>query len=185
MSYKWPLVAVCGKFQPFHVEHLKYVLKAFEVGEHAIIGITNPDPTYIRMEETDPQRSTSEANPFTYYERYMMVVGSLRDYGIDPLRYDIVPFPINVPGSWFNYIPKHAVFLLTLYDEDKWLQVRKRKLEDKGIRTEVLWSKPNKGVVGAEVRRRIRAGLEWEELVPQATSRVIKDLGLDISIPAE
>lgn len=43
MNQLWPLVAVCGKFQPFHNDHLKYVLSAFEFGEHVIIGVTNPD----------------------------------------------------------------------------------------------------------------------------------------------
>lgn len=179
MSYKWSLVAACGKFQPFHSDHLRYVLKACEVGEHVIVGITNPDPTYIRREEADLRRSTLEANPFTYYERYLMVKESLRDLRIQPSRYDIVPFPLNIPSSWFYYIPPEAIFLTTLYDEDEWLKTRNQKLVDGGFHTEVLWSKPKKTVVGKEVRRRIRSGLEWESLVPSGTARVIKSLELD------
>lgn len=178
-SFKWPLVAVCGKFQPFHNEHLTYVLAAFKVGEHVIIGITNPDPTYIREEDADPIRSTIEANPFTYYERHLMVVECLRDEEIDQIRYDVVPFPINVPESWFYYIPKQAIFLLTLYDEDKWLLRRKKILELHGIHTEVLWTKQKKGITGTEIRRRIRLGTNWEELVPLATRRIIKRHGLE------
>jgi cytidyltransferase-like protein len=179
MSHRWPLVVACGKFQPFHVEHLEYVLKAFEFGEHVVIGITNPDPMHIREEETDPRRSTREANPFTYYERYLMVRDSLRDADINCLRYDIVPFPINVPEVWFNYVPQNAVFLLTLYEDDQWLKVRKAKLEAAGLKTEVLWSKPNKGITGAEVRQKIRAGHEWDEHLPPAVARIIRECGLE------
>jgi cytidyltransferase-like protein len=179
MSHRWPLVAVCGKFQPFHIEHLEYVLKAFELGSNVIVGITNPDPTYIREEAADPVRSTTEANPFTYYERYLMVRDSLRDVGICYDRYDIVPFPINVPGAWFNYIPRNAVFLITLYDEDPWLMVRKNKLEEGGAKTEVLWAKPKKGISGADIRRNMRAGSNWNEHVPPAVARIVKELHLD------
>jgi cytidyltransferase-like protein len=176
---KLPLVAVCGKFQPFHTEHFDYVLQAFTVGDHVIIGITNPDPTYVRFEEADPQRSTLDANPFTYYERYLMVLESLRDKDIGPEKYDIVPFPINVPEFWFNYIPKEAVFLLTLYDDDKWLEVRKKKLEEKGIITKVLWSRPKKGISGSQVRNQIKQGLPWDILVPSGTARVIRRLHIE------
>jgi nicotinamide mononucleotide adenylyltransferase len=180
---QWPLVAACGKFQPFHSEHLAYILEAIRVGEHVIVGITNPDPHYVRFEPMDPQRSTPESNPFTYYERYLMVRGSLEEAGVGASRYDIVPFPLNVPESWFCYIPQEAVFLVTLYDDDEWLLDRKHKLIRGGVRTHVLWHKPGKTVVGTDIRARIRAGLEWESMVPPATARIIKSLRLSKQIP--
>jgi cytidyltransferase-like protein len=179
MFHKWPLVAVCGKFQPFHLDHFRYVTSAFDVGDHVIIGITNPDPNYIRYEEADPKRSTNEANPFTYYERYLMVLRSLVEGGYDRSSFDIVPFPLNVPESWFYYIPKNIVFLLTLYDDDKWLEVRRNKFNDMGIQTEVLWSETKKGIIGANVRQMIRNNENWEELVPSGTIKVIKEFGLE------
>ena len=37
------LGAVCGRFQIFHLDHLRYVLAAKERCEHLIVGITSPD----------------------------------------------------------------------------------------------------------------------------------------------
>src|ERR1700735_1096255 len=96
----FPLAVVCGKFEPFHREHLDYVQAALEVADRIIIGITNPDTSYVRHEDLDPVRSTAEANVATYYERYLMVKGSLADAGISLARFDIVPFPINTPSHW-------------------------------------------------------------------------------------
>jgi nicotinamide-nucleotide adenylyltransferase len=171
---KIPLVAVCGKFQPFHNEHLQYVLQAFNVGQRVIIGITNPDPIMTRHEEADPLRGLHESNPFTYYERTRMVANCLLDEGIDHSRFYIVPFPINIPDVWHHYIPKEAVFLITLYADDPWMDVRRKKLESAGIIVQVLWSKDRKGITGNEVRNLIDQNQQWEHLVPLGTVKVIK-----------
>ncbi len=175
---KWESVIVAGKFQPFHLDHYDYVTAAFEVSEHVIIGITNPDPGYIRNETADPKRSTEEANPFTYYERYLMVLKSLIHGGYVRDRFDIVPFPINVPESWFSYVPRDVVFLITLYDDDKWLETRKQKLNEHGIQTEVLWSKTQKKIEGTNVRKLIRENKNWEEFVPIGTRQVLQQINL-------
>jgi cytidyltransferase-like protein len=171
-----PLVAVCGKFQPLHNEHLLYILEAFELGKHVIIGITNPDPWMTRPEDADPIRGLPESNPFTYYERYKMVRNSLSEKGVDSARFDIVPFPINLPEIWHHYIPASAVFLITLYEDDQWLEVRRKKLEEAGLSVWVLWSKPDKGITGSEVRSLIKNNREWEHLVPSGAVRVIREV---------
>lgn len=181
---RWPLVAACGKFQPFHNDHLLYVLAAFEWGDHVLIGITNPDPHYVKSEEADPARSKPESNPATYYERYLMVQRSLDNEGIPRTRYDVVPFPLNVPESWFYYIPREAVFVLTLYGDDKWLEVRKHKLEEKGLQTHVLWSKNEKTVTGVQVRESIITDGNWRDLVPQGTAAIIAEYRIDLRIKA-
>ncbi|MET0118869.1 MAG: helix-turn-helix domain-containing protein [Sedimenticola sp.] len=173
-----PLVMVCGKFQPFHLEHLEYVLAAFQEGDHVLIGITNPDPGYVRDEVADPKRSLSTSNPFSYYERYRMVVESLSDQGIQRDRYDVLPFPLNVPGSWFAYVPRKTVVLVTLYNDDPWLEERRKKLEQGGLRTKVLWGKDAKGITGTEVRAALTHQSNWMKLVPTGTSRVIRQEGL-------
>ncbi len=60
IAQKYPVVAACGKFQPFHNDHLKYVLAAFEYGDHVVVGITNPDPWYVRTEDADRTRGAPE-----------------------------------------------------------------------------------------------------------------------------
>ena len=67
------LGAVCGRFQVFHNDHLKYVLSAKEKCKHLIIGITSPDPSVSPVEKIDEHRSNSQANPCTYFERMMII----------------------------------------------------------------------------------------------------------------
>jgi len=55
-----------GRFQPFHLGHLEYLKGAAERSEAVFVGITNPDPTRIREESSDPLRHLPESNPFTY-----------------------------------------------------------------------------------------------------------------------
>ena len=176
LENKLPLVAVCGKFQPFHNEHFQYVLQAFDEGHHVIIGITNPDPKMTRHEDADPARSMPESNPFTYYERYKMITNCLAEQGVDRSLFDIVPFPLNIPEVWHHYIPRTAVFLVTLYGDDHWLEIRQEKLQSAGLSVKVLWSKESKGVTGNEVRDLINQGMQWEHLVPSGTTKVVKDV---------
>jgi nicotinamide mononucleotide adenylyltransferase len=104
-SDREPLVAVFGKSQPLHNEHLLYILGAFRVGEHVTIGITDPDPVITRHRDADPGSALEESNPSTYHERCQMIKNSLADVGVEPDRYDIVPFPVNLPWLWQYYIP--------------------------------------------------------------------------------
>ncbi len=184
MSGPAALVAACGKFQPFHNEHLEYLLAAMNQGQHCVIGITNPDPSYIRHEHSDPVRGRPESNPATYYERLLMVTHSLCNAGVARERFDVIPFPVNVPESWFNYFPRDALVLLTLYDDDPWLLERKARFTSRGLATKVLWHRPRKGITGADIRRRIAEGRPWRDLVPAATAQIITTYGIDERIRA-
>ena len=97
---------VHGRFQPFHTGHLSYTLEAFNRSEHLIIGITNPDPSETRVEAADAQRHTSEANPFTFFERQWMIRAALVEAAIDLSRISIVPFPIHAPGALGVLLPQ-------------------------------------------------------------------------------
>ena len=175
-TIKSPIVAVCGKFQPFHNDHLAYVLAAFDVGERVIVGITNPDVSMTRYEEADPKRSLPESNPFSYYERYRMIEESLSDCRLPRDRFDIVPFPVNRLELLPSYLPKNAVILVTLYADDPWLVERQAKLKAAGWSTYVLWERPAKVLTASSVRELIREGGEWESFVPAAVGRIVKNI---------
>lgn len=172
-------IVACGKFQPFHTEHLEYIVGAAELGHRLVVGITNPDPIDTRLELADPARSRPESNPATYYERLLMVKRSAIAAGIPPEKIDIVPFPLSEPDRWAHYIPSDATFVLTLYSDDPWLDVRRKKFEDYGSDVLVLWAREKKGITGTEVRRRIAHGLPWRELVPEGTASVIREFGIE------
>lgn len=48
--------AVCGRFQVFHNDHLKYVLEAKKCCRHLYVGVTSSDPFMAPLEKSDLNR---------------------------------------------------------------------------------------------------------------------------------
>ena len=91
-----------GRFQPFHQGHLEYLRGAAERSDEVWVGITNPDPTRIKEEASDPLRHLPESNPYTYAERLLMVKdGRRRGHRV----VHVIPFPVNEPELWDAYVP--------------------------------------------------------------------------------
>lgn len=176
---KYKIGVVHGKFQGFHLGHMEYVLASFEHCEHLIIGITNPDPDLTKKDSSDIKRSLSESNPFTYYERYIMIRDSLVERNISKDNFDIVPFPINFPDKLYLYAPSDAVYFTTIYDE--WNRKKIQVLKNLGLKVNILWERTmeDRLTSGTELRDKIKHGLVWEYLVPKAVERIIKENKLD------
>jgi nicotinamide-nucleotide adenylyltransferase len=170
---------VHGRFQIFHLDHLKYVLAARQRCGHLVVGITNPDPTLTKIDAADLYRSSPEANPLTYFERYSIIRAVLLEVGLDHAEFSIVPFPINFPDLYRFYVPLNAVFYLTVYDD--WGKRKLELLQSLGLQVEVLWVKSSeqKGISAKEVRRRMAGGEAWEHLVPPAAASAIKRMGIE------
>lgn len=167
-----PFGMIHGRFQPFHRGHLEYLKAALERCQILIVAITNPDPESIREEAAARHRHRPEANPFTYFQRLMMIQETLLDEGIPPGRVIYVPFPINIPERWHYYVPKDVVQFIRVFSE--WEQTKVERFRQQGYRVEVLHEGITKEIEGTEIRRRLEAGEDWEELVPPAVTRVIK-----------
>lgn len=170
---------VHGRFQLLHNDHVKYILTGMEKCEHMIIGICNPDVAKTEFSETNPHRSQKESNPFSYYERYQMIKGTLLDMNIGLDKFDIVPFPINFPALIFNYAPQNAKYYMSIYDE--WGIKKKEVLENLGCNIEILWhvSLEEKGISGTDVRKRILLNKEWKHLVPHFVYEYVTSNYLD------
>jgi nicotinamide-nucleotide adenylyltransferase len=164
-----------GRFQVLHNDHLTYLLAGKERCEHLIVGITSPDPLRAAVDDTDPERSMPEANPLTYYERQIMVRAALTEAGIELAHFTIVPLPINMPELFDHYVPRDALYFLTIYDN--WGRKKLSTFRELGLRTEIMWERPidKKGIRGSEVRRRIAAGQPWEHLVPRSVARIVTE----------
>ena len=163
-----------GRFQMLHHDHIKYLLAGKARCQHLVVGITNPDPTLTRDETADAQRSSPEANPLTYFERYTMVRAALVEAGLSLSEFSVVPFPINLPDLYQYYVPLEATFFLTIYDQ--WGRQKLQQFEKLGLKIEVLWDKPSheKGLTGSDVRRRMATGEDWEDLVPDSVCDLMK-----------
>ncbi len=172
LRYEWGCVH--GRFQPFHGEHLEYTLRAKERCRRLMVGITNPDPTWMNREKLSDHRHTAASNPFTYIERSLMVEGSLLGAGLAARDFLLVPFPIQAPKLFRYYVPEEAVHFVRVYSA--WEEEKVRRLKAQGLTVEVLDRGKEKSISGSEVRRLLQAGLAWEDLVPEAATRVIHDI---------
>ena len=157
-----------GRFQPFHVGHLEYLRGAAERSDEVWVGITNPDPTRIKEEPSDPLRHLPESNPWSYAERLMMVTEVARDEGIE-VR--VIPFPVNEPELWPAYVPPAITQYLRLFSE--WGGTKLERLRAAGYDVVILDEGVEKAVSGADVRAALRDGGDWRSLVPPGTARVI------------
>lgn len=163
-----------GRFQPFHNGHLEYMGAARDLCETLVVGITNPDPETVREDPASEHRHLPESNPFTYFERLLMVRAVLQDEGVPPQRAIIIPFPVNLPDRWRYYLPPDVVHYLRVFSS--WEQSKVDRLREHGYRVEVLHPGIEKGIEASEVRRRMAAGEDWQSLVPPGVVRVIEHL---------
>ncbi len=163
-----------GRFQVLHNDHLAYLMAGKAKCRHMVVGITNPDPTLTREDPTDPQRSLPTANPLTYFERYIMVQSALVEAGLTVSQFSLVPFPINLPELYGHYVPLNGTFFLTIYDQ--WGRRKLDHFHNLGLRTEILWERAlhEKGLSGADIRRRMATGQPWEHMVPMSTQVLMK-----------
>jgi nicotinamide-nucleotide adenylyltransferase len=165
---------VHGRFQPFHNGHLEYLRAARELCDTLVVGITNPDPTTIVEEPTSEHRHLPESNPFTYFERLLMIREVLRDESIPHDRSIIIPFPVNSPERWHYYLPPDVVHYVRVFSD--WEQSKVNRLREHGYRVEVLHPGIRKEIEASEVRRRMASAEDWQPLVPTAVVRVIERL---------
>jgi cytidyltransferase-like protein len=161
-----------GRFQPFHVGHLEYLRGAAERCDEIFVGITNPDPTRIKPERSDPLRHLPESNPWSYAERLLMVKAAAADLGLDLGRVHVIPFPVNEPELWSAYVPDGVTQFLRLFSE--WGGTKLERLRDAGYEVVVLDPRVEKEISGADVRTALREGRDWESLVPPGVARVIR-----------
>ena len=163
-----------GRFQPFHLGHLEYLKGAVERSDEVFVGITNPDPSQVKPEASDPARHLPESNPYTYVERMLMVKAAAADAGLATERLHVIPFPVNTPELWHAYVPNDVVQYIRLFSD--WGGTKLERLQAAGFEVVVLDEGAEKELSGADVRAAIRDGRDWEQLVPPGVAAVIKRL---------
>ncbi len=174
---------VHGRFQLFHLDHLKYVLAGKERCRHLVVGITNPDPTLTKFDPADPHRGLEVDNPLTFYERFIIIRETLLEAGLNYRDFSLVPLPINFPELYRYYVPLDATFFLTIYDD--WGEKKLAMFTSLGLTVDVMWRKPSseKGLTATALRRLMGQSQPWKHLVPPAVARLVKDMGLLERLP--
>ena len=159
---------VHGRFQPFHLDHLAYCRLALERAGLLVVGITNFDPALIEVESTNPHRHEAAANPFSYWERTLMIRDALLEDGVPADRFALVALPVHHPERWSHYVPTDpadCVHVLRVFSA--WEDEKARRLAAAGMRVEAVRGQP-KRISATEVRSRLAEGRGWEALVPPA-----------------
>ncbi len=157
------LSCVTGRFQPVHDQHLELFDYALDRSRHLIIAITNPDPGARYESPASTHRHRDGDNPFTFYERARFLQIVLAARGLLE-RTTIVPFDLNTPERWVEYVPEYARQYVRVYSD--WEATKVRLLEAAGYDVTALTGDPDTRLSSSDIRARF-AGEDWEGLVPQ------------------
>ena len=163
---------VHGRFQPFHDEHAAYVEWANNQCDQLIIGITNADPLHTVKEDTDPNRHRPENNPYSYFERHIMIDSYIKSNGWDNAL--ICPFPINKPDLWEEYAPQSVTHYINVVEE--WDQQKAERIRRNGRK--VVTKQGRRSISGTSIRQQMRTGENWEMNVPDPVASKIKSSDL-------
>jgi nicotinamide-nucleotide adenylyltransferase len=149
-----------GRFQPFHNGHLLVVRSLSSAYEEVIIGIGSS------------QDRDSSDNPFSEKERIQMITRSLDTVGIH--NYRVVPIPdIHNPPKWVS----HVRAIVSDFDVVIANNPFTRELfSEKGYTVKGTPYFDRQRYSGKEIRRRMLHDESWEELVPDAVVKIIKDI---------
>ena len=169
--------SVHGRFQPFHNDHLEYVLAAKQECEFLWVGITKYDVTSIEASPLGRARERPDHNPLTYFERINIIAEALVDVRVPRASFAFVPFPIETPNRLSAFLPTTIPCFTTIRED--WNREKIKVLEAYGYQVIVLWERSEKNISGGTIRQDIlNGGTQWKEMVPHATAKAVERLNL-------
>jgi cytidyltransferase-like protein len=170
---------VLGRFQPLHLGHMEYLEAAREKVDQLVVGITNPDTGALIHDSTDPRRSLSENNPFSYFDRHQMVAASLTESGWNCNDFIVVPASINSPHDMKPYLPPPLATTVYITVYDAWGDRKGSLVRDLGYSVSVLWRREatDRLTSGTDLRWAMKFGGPWRKLVPGAVARYLDQSG--------
>ncbi len=149
-----------GRFQPFHMGHLKVIKNVSKEYKKIFIGIGSS------------QYSHTKDNPFTAEERKIMIKKSLDAIGIKNYKIIFIP-DIHNPPKWvdhilsiisdFDIVITNNSFTKSLFLK-KGYKVKRTRLYEKNKYS------------GKEIRKRIIKNEQWKDLVPNEIYKIIKEI---------
>ncbi len=151
-----------GRFQPFHLGHLKAVKFA----------MSKVDMLWIIIGSA--QKSHEPRNPFTAGERLVMIKMTLDAEKVNPQKWLAVPVnDVNDHSRWTDQIdlliPRYDV----VFTNDPFSTMLFKKHRKKVVKVSML---KRKFLSGTEIRNRIASGENWKELVPKQVAEMIMEI---------
>lgn len=151
-----------GRMQPVHNGHMEVIKKILEEVDEIVIGIGSA------------QLSHEVKDPFTAGERILMMTQALAEIDVDPSRYYIIPMQdINFNAIWASHVKMLTPPFSIVYSGNPLV---KQLFAEEGyeVRQPPLYDRIH--LSGTEVRRRILEDENWQELVPNATVELLKEI---------
>ena len=149
-----------GRFQPFHKGHLMLLQSIINQYDVIIIGIGSS------------QYSGTIDNPFSENERKKMLAKSLDNVGINNYKIVLIP-DIHNPPKWVSHV------LSIVRDFDVVISnnsFTKQLFSEKGYFVKRTPYFEKERYSGEEIRRRVINNEKWEDLVPKAVAKIIKEI---------
>ena len=166
-------IAVTGRFQPIHFDHLALLQHAFAQARHVVIGITNPQPAVRTAHPASPHRHLAEANPWTYDERAELIDAALRCDGVNADRYSILPFPLDEPTQWPALLPPGTPQLVRVFSD--WEREKVRRFAAAGYPPQVLEGDPATRLSASDIRSAMQNAAPWQHWVPLGARERLAD----------
>ncbi len=155
-----------GRFQPFHLGHLEVVKRILEENEEIIIAVGSANHNYHIK------------SPFTAGERVWMIHEALKEAGLDLCKIYILTYPnIENNAMWYAHIKSLLPPFDVAYSGNPLTQILLMENQIKVKPIEMI----KRDIYSATViRERMLKGEKWEDLVPQAVAKIIKEIkGVD------
>lgn len=157
-----------GRFQPFHLGHLKAIKYILEKKDDLIIVIENAMESYTLD------------NPFTAGERMEMIWNTLKMENIDLSKILLVPVAnIENNAQWVNFLKAVLPEFDTCYSNNNLV---KTLMQQAGVRVRAIPFLSRDIYQGKIIRSKILQKKQWQELVPSEVYRFIIDRALDYRI---
>jgi nicotinamide-nucleotide adenylyltransferase len=148
-----------GRFQPFHLGHMKAIKDILKENEEIVIVIGSS------------QEGRTPENPFTMEERKRMIEKGLKEAGVKDYKICSVK-DFNNDEKWAGEIRRLADFDV-VYTMNPWTERCFRKI-GVPVRRHELYEKGKYS--GTEIRRRILKEQNWKELVQEGVARFIRSV---------
>lgn len=170
-----PDIAVTGRFQPFHDDHLELVRHALARARRVFIAITNPDRRSLQAVAQSRHRHLDSANPFSWLERLQVIDAALTTAGVARERFFIVPFPLEAPDTWTSYVPLGTIQLVRVYSD--WEREKVRRLETGGYQVIALEGDPARRLSATDLRAAMATGDgAWQARVPPGARECLEPI---------
>ena len=148
-----------GRFQPYHNGHQSVLERIAGEVDEVVIGIGSA------------QLSHHQENPFTAGERILMITRALADL---PCPFYVIPIEdLRRNALWVAHVVSMAPPFERIFSSNP-LVVQLFSEAGRVVTSPDMYERHTHS--GTEIRRRMLAGEDWKELVPQAVVDVIEEI---------